>query len=64
MVVDKRIPVSKERWEKLGKMKKAGQTYDDLLEELIQKAKKVELAEQMDEVKEMDEDELIDVEEL
>jgi predicted CopG family antitoxin len=48
MVVDKRIPVSEQRWEELGKMKRAGQTYDELLEELIKKANRFDLAERMD----------------
>lgn len=64
MAVNKRIPVSKERWEQLGKMKRAGQTYDELLEELIQKARRAELADRMDEVREMDESDLTDLDDL
>jgi predicted CopG family antitoxin len=64
MVVDKRIPVSKQRWEELGDMKRAGQTYDELLEELIQKANRFDLAARMDQTRDMDESELIDLEEL
>ena len=64
MVVDKRIPVSKQRWEELGDMKRAGQTYDELLEELIKKANRFDLAERMDKTRDMDESELIDLEEL
>lgn len=45
MSADKRIPVSEERWRELGKMKDAGQTYDELLDELIQEHKKHRLAE-------------------
>lgn len=45
MSADKRIPVSEERWRELGEMKDAGQTYDELLEELIEEHKKHRLAE-------------------
>lgn len=45
MSADKRIPVSEERWRELGEMKDAGQTYDELLDELIQEHKKHRLAE-------------------
>ena len=41
----KRIPVSEEVWKKLGDMKGAGQTYDDLLEDIIERAKKSRLEE-------------------
>jgi predicted CopG family antitoxin len=64
MAVNKRIPVSEELWERLGKMKRAGQTYDELIREIIQKAYREDLADRMDEVKEMDEDELTSIEDL
>ena len=41
----KRIPVSEPVWKKLGEMKGAGQTYDDLLEEMIERVKKARLLE-------------------
>lgn len=44
MSADKRIPVSEERWKELGKIKDSGQTYDDLLHELIQEHKEHQLA--------------------
>jgi hypothetical protein len=40
----KRIPVSEERWKELGHIKEAGQTYDDLLGELLQAHNRRELA--------------------
>lgn len=46
--MNKRIPVSEERWKELGKMKEAGQTYDDLMRELIQARNRLELASKMD----------------
>ena len=44
----KRIPVSEDIWKKLGKIKEAGQTYDDLMRELIQARNRKELAKKMD----------------
>lgn len=41
----KRIPVSEDVWKKLGDMKGAGQTYDDLLEDIIERVKKSHLEE-------------------
>ena len=41
----KRIPVSEPVWKELGAMKGAGQTYDDLLGDLIERAKKARLEE-------------------
>lgn len=52
MSADKRIPVSEERWRELGEMKDAGQTYDDLLQELIEDHKKHRLAEMVREKRE------------
>lgn len=52
MSADKRIPVSEERWEELGEMKAAGQTYDDLLHELIEEYKEHRLAEMVREKRE------------
>ena len=45
MAAVKRIPVSEPIWRKLGEMKGAGQTYDDLLEDLIERSKKARLEE-------------------
>lgn len=43
----KRLPVSEKVWKELGAMKGAGQTYDDLLGELIERAKKARLEEDL-----------------
>ena len=56
---NKRIAISEETWKRLGDMKQAGQTYDELITELIQKANRLELAKRAKEVEEMDEEELI-----
>ncbi|MBN1195490.1 MAG: hypothetical protein JXA08_09145 [Methanomicrobiaceae archaeon] len=45
MTASKRIPVSVTTWKELSEMRHAGQTYDDLLAELIERAKKARLAE-------------------
>ncbi len=39
----KRIPVSETVWKMLGEMKGAGQTYDDLLKDMIERVKKARL---------------------
>lgn len=52
MSTEKRIPVSEKRWKELGEMKDAGQTYDDLLQELIQDHKEKQLAQMVREKRE------------
>jgi predicted CopG family antitoxin len=52
MSADKRIPVSEERWKELGEMKDAGQTYDDLLQEMIENHREHRLAEMVREKRE------------
>ena len=39
----KRIPVSETVWKMLGEMKGAGQTYDDLLKDMLERVKKARL---------------------
>jgi predicted CopG family antitoxin len=48
MAAVKRIPVSEPVWKKLGELKGAGQTYDDLLEDLIERSKKARLLEDIE----------------
>lgn len=48
----KRIPVTEERWEELNELKSAGQTYDELLDELIEEFKRHQLAEMVREKRE------------
>lgn len=43
----KRLPVSEKVWKELGAMKGAGQTYDDLLEDMIDRFKKSRLEEDL-----------------
>jgi predicted CopG family antitoxin len=44
MTAIKRIPVSEPIWKELSEMRKAGQTYDELLAELVDRVKKARLA--------------------
>lgn len=44
-MITKRIPVSEDLWRELGNIKQAGQTYDELLKELIQFYNRQDLAE-------------------
>lgn len=61
---NKRIPLTKERWEELNDLKEAGQTYDELLEELIQEHNRRQLATRAQEVREADTEELTPLDEL
>jgi len=60
----KRVPIKEPTWKKLGKMKEAGQTYDDLIRELLQKAKRAELANKAQSTKNKEEDKLTSIDEL
>ena len=61
---DKRIPVSEGMWKQLGGMKEAGQTYEELLEDMVQEYNRKKLNEKMSRVEEMDEDDLVKLDEL
>lgn len=60
----KRIPVTEQRWQELNDLKEAGQTYDELLEELIHEHNRRQLAARAEEVREADSEELTHLEEL
>ncbi|MFP4116368.1 MAG: hypothetical protein ACLFTQ_04200 [Candidatus Aenigmatarchaeota archaeon] len=60
----KRIPVSEEAWKKLGRIKGAGETYDELLKQMIQEHNRVKLMEKMKEAEEADKEELVSLDEL
>lgn len=60
----KRIPVTEERWRELNEIKEAGETYDDLLAELIQEHQRRQLAERTREVRDADSEELTSLDEL
>ncbi|EMA56465.1 hypothetical protein [Halococcus thailandensis] len=52
---EKRIPVTEDRFQELGELKNAGQTWDELLGELAQARKEQNLARMYRESKENDE---------
>lgn len=58
------IPVSEDVWKKLGRMKGAGETYDELLKKMIQEHHRMELMEKMKEVEGADREELVSLDEL
>ena len=49
---DKRIPVTEERWKQLHELKEPGQTYDELLEDLVEEHSKARLFREMNEIRE------------
>lgn len=61
---NKRIPVTEERWKELNELKGAGQTYDDLLEQLIQEHNRSQLADQVREIRDADSEELTSLDDL
>ncbi|RLM88173.1 hypothetical protein D3D02_13260 [Halobellus sp. Atlit-38R] len=61
---NKRIPVTEERWKELNELKSAGETYDELLESLIQEHNRRRLANVAREVREADEEDLTPLDEL
>ena len=61
---DKRIPVTEERWKELNELKGAGETYDELLAELIREHQRRQLAERAREVRDADAEELTPLDEL
>ncbi|MGB3459010.1 MAG: hypothetical protein WBB08_06910 [Halobacteriota archaeon] len=52
MVATKRIPVSREIWEELSSLKVPGQTFDELIEVMIEKEKKLRLHRDMKRIEE------------
>lgn len=52
---DKRIPVTEERWEELHDLKRPGQTYDELLAELVEEHKKARLFRETDRIRQENE---------
>lgn len=61
---NKRIPVTEERWRELNELKGAGETYDEVLRDLIQDHQRRQLAERTREVREADAEDLTSLDEL
>ncbi len=64
VTAEKRIPVTEETRNELHRLKGAGQTYDELLQELVQERNRTELAEKAREIEEMDAEELTSLEDV
>lgn len=60
----KRIPVTEERWKELSELKQAGETYDDLLGELIREHQRRQLAGRAKELRKADSEELTSLDEV
>lgn len=52
MSTAKRIPVSESVWKRLSELKKPGQTFDQLLDDLIEREKKYRLLQDMKRIEE------------
>lgn len=65
MTADKRIPVTEPTWENLHDLKEAGQTYDELLQDMIDAYQGDRwLAEKARDVREADSEDLTPLEDL
>ena len=64
MTLTKRIPVSEAIWRQLHNAKEAGQTYDILLNEMLQAYDRKKLMEKMETVESMSTEDLVDVDDL
>lgn len=49
---EKRIPVTEERWKELHELKGPGQTFDELISELVEERKKARLFRDMNRIRE------------
>ncbi|MDY6775308.1 MAG: antitoxin VapB family protein [Halobacteria archaeon] len=58
---DKRIPVTEDTWQELSEMKQAGETYDELIQELIEKRREENRRRLLEET---DDDEYVALEDL
>lgn len=61
---NKRIPVSENIWKKLGELKGAGETYDEVIEKMIKEHNRMELVRKMKKTEEMDREELVPLDEV
>lgn len=62
MTLSKRIPVTEQVWKELAEMREAGQTYNDLLTEMIELRKKRRLVE--DVTQSLQEDDFVPMSEI
>jgi predicted CopG family antitoxin len=52
MVATNKIPVSQEIWEELSSLREPGQTFDELIEKMIEREKKLRLLKDMKRIEE------------
>lgn len=64
MALTKRIPVSESIWRQMHNAKDAGQTYDDLLQEMLKIYNRKKLMDKMEKVESMDTKSLVDIDDL
>jgi len=64
MTMTKRIPVSKNVWEQIGEVKKAGETYDTLLKKMLLAYNRMKLMKKMDKVEQINEDDLVELDDI
>ncbi|HKL27827.1 MAG TPA: hypothetical protein VJ898_01050 [Natrialbaceae archaeon] len=64
MSADKRIPVTEETRKELHDLKEPGQTYDELLQELVQQRRREDLAARFRDLEEKDTEELTDLDDV
>jgi predicted CopG family antitoxin len=64
MSADKRIPVTEETRKELHDLKEPGQTYDELLQELVQQRRREDLAARFRDLEEKDSEELTDLDDV
>lgn len=53
---DKRIPITEERWKELNDLKEPGETYDELLNELVEAHKKRRLKDHINDLRDEQEE--------
>ncbi len=53
---EKRIPVTEERWRELNNLKEPGQTYDELIQDLVEEHKKLKLQAHIEQLREEQEE--------
>jgi len=61
---NKRIPVSENVWKRLGELKGAGETYDEVIEKMIKDHNRMELARKMKKIEETEKKELVPLEKV
>lgn len=64
MGTSKRIPVSEHTWKELGRMKEAGMTYNELLQDMIRAYNRQELVKKARKARTMDSEEVESIDDI